>query len=154
MDVIALGLHGVAATLWIGGIFFAFVALRPAAEEVLEPLHRMILWRATYRYFFRFVWVFVVVLLGTGYYGLFSRFGGFADSPRYLHLMHTIGLIMVGIFCYLYFALYRPFCRLIDRNNAASAPVFLKKIRLLMASNLVLGIAITVVGICGPFLEF
>ena len=43
--------------------FFAFVALRPAAEEVLESQHRLILWRATYRYFFRFVWVFVVVLL-------------------------------------------------------------------------------------------
>jgi uncharacterized membrane protein len=154
MDVIALGLHGVAATLWIGGIFFAFVALRPAAEEVLEPQHRLILWRATYRNFFRFVWVFVVVLLGTGYYGLFYRFGGFADSPPYLHLMHTIGLIMVGIFCYLYFALYRPFSRLIDGNDVISAPVFLKKIRLLMASNLVLGIAITAVGICGPFLAF
>ena len=154
MDVIALGLHGIAATLWIGGIFFAFVALRSAAEEVLEPQHRLILWRATYRKFFRFVWVFVVVLLSTGYYGLFTRFGGFADSPLYLHLMHTIGLIMVGIFCYLYFALYRPFSRLIDDNDTTSATVFLKKIRLLMAFNLVLGVAITAVGICGPFLAF
>jgi uncharacterized membrane protein len=154
MDVIALGLHGVAATLWIGGIFFAFVALRPAAEEVLEPQHKLILWRATYRNFFRFVWVFVVVLLVTGYYGLFSRFGGFAGSPLYLHLMHTIGLIMVGIFCYLYFALYKPFYRLTDGNDITSAPFFLKKIRFLMASNLVLGIAITVIGISGPFLAF
>lgn len=152
MDVIALGLHGIAATLWIGGIFFAFVALRSAAAEVLEPQHRLILWRATYRNFFRFVWVFVVILLITGYYGLFSRFGGFADSPPYVHLMHTIGLIMVGIFCHLYFALYRTFSRLIDDNDTISAPVLLKKIRLLMASNLVLGIAITAVGICGPFL--
>lgn len=154
MDVIALGLHGIAATLWIGGIFFAFVALRPAAEEVLESQHRLILWRATYRNFFRFVWVFVVVLLSTGYYGLFSRFGGFADSPPYLHLMHTIGLIMVGIFCYLYSALYRPFSRLVDDNNITSAPVLLKKIRFLLSCNLVLGIAITAVGICGPYLAF
>ena len=122
MDVIALGLHGIAATLWIGGIFFAFVALRPAAEEVLESQHRLILWRATYRNFFRFVWVFVVVLLSTGYYGLFSRFGGFADSPFYLHLMHTIGWSWWAFFA-IYISLCIDHSCLID-GNATSASVF------------------------------
>ena len=51
MDVIALGLHGIAATLWIGGIFLlSWRCVQP--EEVLESQHRLILWRATYRNFF------------------------------------------------------------------------------------------------------
>jgi len=41
MNLLAQGLHAVAATLWIGGIFFAFMALRPAAQEVLQPRERL-----------------------------------------------------------------------------------------------------------------
>ena len=89
----------------------------PAAEEVLEPQHRLILWRATYRYFFRCVWVFVVIQIHRGHTGYYDYFldseGSLIPHLIRMHLMHTIGLIMVGIFCYLYFALYRPFCRLI-----------------------------------------
>ena len=113
MNLLAQGLHAIAATLWIGGIFFAFRALRPAAQEVLQPRERLHLWRAAYRKFFQLVWVLISILLVTGYYQLFFSFGGFANSQPYLHLMHTIGLIMVGAFFYLYFSLYCRLCRLI-----------------------------------------
>jgi uncharacterized membrane protein len=45
-------LHGIAATAWIGGIFFAFMALRPAANKSLEPKERLKLWQSAYIHFF------------------------------------------------------------------------------------------------------
>ena len=151
MSLLAQGLHAVAATLWIGGIFFAFVALRPAAQEVLQARGRLHLWRAAYRKFFRLVWLLITMLLATGYYQLFFRFAGFANSQPYLHLMHTIGLIMVVAFCYLYFSLYGKLCRLIDTEDISAASDTLKKMRPVMATNLFLGIVITAVGVCGPY---
>lgn len=151
MNLLAQGLHAVAATLWIGGIFFAFIALRPAAQEVLQPRERLHLWRVAYRKFFRLVWLLITILLATGYYQLFSQFGGFANSQPYLHLMHTIGLIMVVIFCYLYFSLYGRLCCLVDTEDISGASDTLKKMRPVMATNLFLGIVITAVGVCGPY---
>ena len=151
MNLLAQGLHAITATLWIGGIFFAFMALRPAAQEVLQPRERLQLWRVAYRKFFRLVWLLITILITTGYYQLFFRFGGFANSQPYLHLMHTIGLIMVAAFCYLYFSLYGKLCRLIDTEEISAASDTLKKMRPVMATNLFLGIVITAVGVCGPY---
>ena len=151
MSLLAQGLHAVAATLWIGGIFFAFMALRPAAQEVLQPRERLHLWRVAYGKFFRLVWLLITILIATGYYQLFFRFAGFANSQPYLHLMHTIGLIMVVAFCYLYFSLYGKLCRLIDTEDISAASDTLKKMRPVMATNLFLGIVITAVGVCGPY---
>lgn len=153
MNLLAQGLHAIAATLWIGGIFFALMALRPAAQETLQPRERLHLWRAAYRKFFRLVWVLISILIATGYYQLFFRFGGFANSQPYLHLMHTIGLIMVVAFFYLYFSLYSRLCRLIDTEDISAASAALKKMRPVMVTNLLLGIGITAVGVCGPYVS-
>jgi len=153
MNLLAQGLHAIAATLWIGGIFFALIALRPAAQELLQPEERLRLWQGTYRNFFRLVWLLISILIATGYYQLFFRFGGFANSQPYLHLMHTIGLIMVVIFFYIYFGFYGRLCRSIDNEDMSAASDLLKKMRPVMTTNLFLGIAITAVGVCGPYVS-
>ena len=40
LSAIVQALHGMAAVAWVGGIFFAYMALRPAANETLEPAQR------------------------------------------------------------------------------------------------------------------
>lgn len=49
--VLALVLHSLAAAVWVGGMFFAYMALRPAAGA-LEPPQRLTLWRGTFDRFF------------------------------------------------------------------------------------------------------
>ena len=49
-------IHHLAALIWVGGMFFAYVALRPAAMEVLDPPQRLRLWDAVFRRFFQWVW--------------------------------------------------------------------------------------------------
>ena len=41
---IAIALHLLAAVIWVGGMFFAYMALRPAAASLLEPPLRLPLW--------------------------------------------------------------------------------------------------------------
>ena len=63
---IALSLHVLAIVVWVGGMFFAHQALRPAAVSTLEPPLRLQLWVATFKRFFPWVWVCVIIVLATG----------------------------------------------------------------------------------------
>jgi len=40
---IAITLHTLSAVIWVGGMFFAHFALRPAANHLLEPPLRLFL---------------------------------------------------------------------------------------------------------------
>ena len=145
-------IHGVAATAWIGGIFFAYMALRPAANKTLEPAMRLQLWRAAYGHFFPWVWTFIALLLITGYSDLFMHYGGFGNGALYLAVMHLTGLLMVAFFFYLYFGLYKKLCAAVDAGDTKKAGSVMSKMRPVMATNLSLGIFITCVGIAGPML--
>jgi uncharacterized membrane protein len=46
MSPLIQALHGMAASAWVGGIFFAYMALRPAAMITLEPPVRLKLWQS------------------------------------------------------------------------------------------------------------
>ena len=59
--------HALAAVLWVGGIFLVFMVLRPSAAATLEPAHRITLLREVFSRFFRWVWLFIAVILVTGY---------------------------------------------------------------------------------------
>ncbi|MGN5479437.1 hypothetical protein ACTMU2_28655 [Cupriavidus basilensis] len=53
---ILLFLHVTAAVVWVGGMFFAYLCLRPVAGQVLDPPSRLQLWRGVFDRFFRWVW--------------------------------------------------------------------------------------------------
>ncbi len=58
-----------------------------------------------------FAWVFaaIVVLLASGYGLIFGVFGGFAGAGLHVHIMQTIGIVMMLLFLHLYFAPWRRF---------------------------------------------
>lgn len=154
INALIQALHGIAATAWIGGIFFAFMALRPAANKSLEPAQRVKLWQSAYSHFFPWVWLFIAILLATGYADLFMRFDGFSAASVYLTAMHFIGLVMVLAFCYLYFILYRKLSKSLNMGDIAVAAGTMKKMRPVMATNLILGLLITAIGIAGPYINY
>jgi len=145
-------IHGLAATIWIGGIFFAYMALRPAAVKTLEPIQRLNLWQSTFSHFFRWVWLCIGLLLVTGYIDLFIRFNGLNHSQTYLTIMHITGLLMTSFFLYLYFGLYRNLRQALSNNSIEIAASIMNKMRPVIATNLSLGIFITLVGISGSML--
>jgi len=142
--------HGIAATIWVGGIFFAYMALRPAANITLEPAQRVKLWRSVYSHFFPWVWIMINVLIITGYAGLFIRFDGFVNKMLYLNLMHGLGLLMVVLFFYLFFGLYRDLSNQVTTGDITAAAKVVNKMRPVMAINLTLGLIISAIGIVGP----
>lgn len=152
LNAIIEAVHGVAAVAWVGGIFFAYMALRPAANKTLDPPLRLRLWQSAYTHFFPWVWLMIALLLITGYADLFSRFGGFENTLLYLKLMHGIGLFMVVAFAYLYFGLYRRLSIAVADDDTPAAAAVMAKMRPVMLTNLTLGLLITAVGIAGPSL--
>ena len=55
-------LHVLSALVWVGGMFFAWMVLRPAAVKALDGPARLTLWVEVFQGFFRWVWVAVILL--------------------------------------------------------------------------------------------
>jgi len=152
MLVAAKVLHIVAATVWVGGMFFAYMALRPVAAKLLEPPQRLPLWRETFGKFFPWVWLCVLSLLVTGYGMLIMLFGGFAHAPIYVHLMNGLGILMILLFMHVFFAPYRRMKQALDNNDLPEAGKRLNQIRQIIAVNLLLGMITIVIASGGRFI--
>ena len=151
MMSILVAVHALAAIVWVGGMFFAYLVLRPSAGP-LEPAQRLALWRRVFDRFFPWVWAAVLLLLGTGFAMLFAVFGGFAQVGMHVHVMLTAGIVMMALFGHLYFAPWRRMQRALDDGAAAAAARSLDQIRLIVAVNLALGLLTAAVGAGGRYL--
>lgn len=149
---LALMLHLLGVVVWIGGMFFAYYALRPSATELLQPPQRLPLWSATLRRFFRWVWISVVLVLGSGFY-MFSVIASAGRVPLYLHAMLYIGVLMTLIFGYVFFSPFPALRRAVESQNWQQAGMMLNQIRIAVAVNLGLGIANIVVPTAGAMLH-
>jgi len=138
-------LHLLGAVAWIGGMFFAYFCLRPAAAQVLAPPQRLPLWSATFSRFLPYMAVAVLIILLTGTSMLLSV--GLRNAPVGWHAMMTLGVVMTVVFAYVYAAL---FPRLRERCAAADWPAAgqaLNRIRQLVAVNLVLGVLVVMAAV-------
>ncbi len=144
---LSLTLHVVAATIWVGGMFFAYQVLRPAAVD-LPPPSRLQLWAGTFARFFRWVWLCIVVLLISGYWIVFNHFGSVASASLYIQLMQVFGFLMMGIFLYVYFVLYKQLKIALTRGDISEAANHLARIRRQVGINLILGL-VTVATVSG-----
>ncbi|MCV6637284.1 CopD family protein [Candidatus Albibeggiatoa sp. nov. NOAA] len=145
-----LTLHVLAVVIWIGGMFFAHNMLRPAAM-LLEPPQRLTLWRQVFKRFFAWVWISIIVLLASGV-GLIVLYGGMGNVHWSVHAMLTVGIIMIALFSYLFFAPYRQFRQSINIQDFPAAGEQLAKIRFIVTINLVLGLITTVIAAIGKYL--
>jgi len=142
---IALFLHVLSDIVWIGGMFLAYVCVRPAAAEVLEPPQRLRLWTGIFQRFFPWVWACVALLVLTG----FTMMGQLGKVPAYVMVMTLIGLVMAAIFVYIVFV---PFSRLktaVAAQDWKSAGPALNRIRMLVGTNLALGLVNVTIAMLG-----
>ncbi len=146
---IALALHLLASTVWVGGMFFAYMALRPAAAELLEPPLRLRLWSRVFKRFFPWVWLAVLLLLATGFWMIFAVFGGMGGVRGHVHLMLALGLIMSGIFLYIWFGPYTGLRAAVAAEDWPTGGARLATIRRLIGTNLILGLVVIAVAAFG-----
>lgn len=138
-------LHLVAAIVWMGGMAFMLLALRPAAMEVLEPQVRARLMGAVWSRFFRLVLIAIVVLLASGTHMYTATFralkasSGVGGVPLGWTLMLAMGLTMVLIFGHIYFAGLRRFQRAVAAGQWPVAAQAAAQVQRLVMVNFVLG---------------
>lgn len=149
---LALMLHVLSAVIWVGGMFFAYMALRPVAGQLLDPPVRLQLWRQVFARFFVWVTIAVVILLVTGFWMLFGFYGGMGNARPYIHFMLLFGLIMMALYGHVFFAPYKRLTRAVDAQNWEEGGVQLGKIRKLIAANLMLGLVVVAVAAAGRYL--
>ena len=145
MTTIALFLHLVSAVVWVGGMFLAYMAVRPAVIEVLEPPQRLKLWAGIFRRFFPWVWAAVALILATG----FTMMGVMPKVPMYVIAMAIIGIAMTAIFVYIYFLPFGQLKRAVALEDWKTGGAALGTIRILVGTNLILGLINVAVAILG-----
>jgi len=150
MSALAITLHVLAAVIWVGGMFFGFLAVRPALAE-MDTKHRARIWVGIFRRFFPWVWGCIVVLLVSGFYMAADFFDSLAHAPIFVHVMLGLGILMMLLFGHLFFAPYKRLKQAVATGDDALATRSMAMIRLTMGVNLVLGILVVLDAMFGSF---
>jgi uncharacterized membrane protein len=149
---IALFLHILAAVIWVGGMFFAHVVLRPVVAVQLEPPVRLTLWVGVFKRFFPLVFAAIATLLVTGYWMVLSFYGGFDAVGLHVHIMVWTGYVMMLIFLHLFFAPFKRLQRAVAAEDWAAGGKSLAQIRSMVGVNLLIGLAIIAIASGGRYL--
>ena len=143
--IVARFLHVLSAVIWVGGMFFAYMALRPVAAQRLEPAQRLLLWEGVFGRFFPWVWLSIVLILSSGLV-MMARLG---RPPLYVMIMAGLGTLMMLLFAHLYFALFGKLRRTVAAQDWPAAGAVLGGMRRVIAVNLTLGLLTVTVATLG-----
>lgn len=133
---IALFVHVISVVVWVGGMFVAYLAVRPAAVEALDPPQRLKLWGGIFRRFFAWVWASVALILASGIWMMVEM----GTVPVYAQAMAGIGVVMMAVFLHVFFAPYRRLRRAVAAEDWKAGGAALGQIRMLVGLNLLLGV--------------
>lgn len=142
---IPYSLHLLAALIWVGGMFFAWLILRPATVAALEGPARLRLWLEVFRRFFVWVWVAVAILAISGIGMLHMRFSGFETAPKYVQLMMGGAIVMFALFLRVQALLLPDLRAAVQAEDWPAGAAALGRIRRLVGINLLLGLAVVAV---------
>ncbi|MCU1721303.1 CopD family protein [Pseudomonas sp. 5P_5.1_Bac1] len=138
-------LHVLAAMVWVGGMFFAWMILRPAAATVLEGPARLQLWLEVFPRFFSWVWIAVLVLAVSGVGMLHMHYSGFDHAPRHVQVMMGGAIAMFALFMRVQSLLLPELRKAVEAGDWAAGAGVMGRIRRMVGINLLLGIAVIVV---------
>lgn len=131
-----LFLHIAGVVVWVGGMAFAYLCLRPAVGA-LAPQDRLGLWVAVLGRFFRLVWLAVLAVVGSGFGMLLEV--GMDRAPPAWHGMVLTGLVMAAVFLHIWFVAWPRLQQTVEARDWARGAAALDLIRRRVGFNLVLG---------------
>jgi uncharacterized membrane protein len=143
----ALWLHLLAVVVWVGGMFFAYMALRPAAQA-LPPPQRLPLLAAALSHFVAWVAAAIVILVASGI-AMIVLLGGMRAVGVYVHVMIGLGLLMILIYGHLVASSLKRLRAAVAANDWPSGGAAMTMVRRLVGVNLVLGLVTITVAVLG-----
>ena len=147
-------IHLLSIIVWIGGMVFAQFFLRPSLAS-LAPPQRLRLMHEVLGRFFNGVLAAAGLTLVTGIWMIGRvakqtvQAGGNFTMPIEWMIMATLGIVMVLIFGHIRFALYKRLSRAVANADWAAGGAAMASIRVWVAVNLGIGVAIVVVTMVG-----
>ena len=148
----AVLLHLIAVVIWVGGMFFAYMFLRPVAAAQLEPPARLKLWAGVFSNFFPWVWSSIVAILATGFWMIFGVLGGMAAVGLYVHAMLGLGIVMMLIFLHVYFAPFGRLKRAVAAEDWPAGGKALSQIRVMVGINTLIGMVTVAIAAGGRYM--
>lgn len=146
MNRLVVLIHLLAVIVWVGGMFFANVCLRPVAAAQLPPPQRLPLLAAVLGRFFAAVGVALLLLWGSGLVR-FAQVG--AAIPAHWHAMLGLGSVMTVIFAVIVLRFYRRLRAALAVEDWPQAGKAMNSIRVLVLVNLILGFVTVAVAMLG-----
>ena len=143
-------LHLLAALVWVGGMFFAWIVLRPAVIAALEGPSRLKVWVQVFPRFFVWVWAAVIVLPITGIGMIQLNFTSFVTAPRYVQIMMGLYVVMVALFLRIHSLQLPELQRAVEAEQWSEGVAALGRIRRLVGINLIIGLAVVVIAAARP----
>lgn len=150
---ILIPLHLLAAVIWVGGMFFAYMVLRPTAASLLPPEQRLPLWSQVFRLFFVWIWGAIITLLITGFW-MIHRLGGMGGVDGvgvHVHIMLLTGIFMMLIFMHVFFNPFKKLKWAVAEHDWITGRNNLTQIRKLVLLNLILGLLTIIIGASGRY---
>ena len=146
MNRLLILFHLLAVIVWIGGMFFAHVCLRPVAAAQLPPPQRLPLLAAVLGRFFTVVGWALVLLWGSGIIR-FAQVG--AAVPASWMAMAGIAALMTVILALIVFRFHRAMVAAVAASDWPQAGAAMNTIRQLVLTNLLLGVLTVAVAVLG-----
>lgn len=146
MDRVLVLIHLAAVIVWIGGMFFAHVCLRPAAAAQLPPPQRLPLLAAILGRFFDVVGWALLLLWGSGMARI-SQAG--AAIPGNWYAMAGIAAVMTILFGVIVLRYHDRMLAAVAAMDWPAAGAAMNVIRQLVLTNLVLGFVTVAVAVLG-----
>ena len=133
-------LHVMGVVVWVGGMFFAHMALRPSVQS-LAPPERLPLLAATLSRFIAWVAVSIVAVLASG----IAMMVMLPAAGLHVHAMIAVGLAMMVVYLYIVAVPLRILRGAVAAQDWPRGGAAMQRIRQLVAVNLVLGVAVITV---------
>ncbi|MBT3041522.1 MAG: CopD family protein [Candidatus Thiodiazotropha sp. (ex Codakia orbicularis)] len=146
---IAMTLHIIGVIIWVGGMFFAHMILRPALNDSLEAPQRLSLLLRVFDGFFPWVWVAVIAILASGFWMLFMFYED--NIGLWLGFMTVVGILMSAIFVFIYAIPYKQIRVARKEDDKPKLVEAVSLIRQLILINLTFGMLVTVVAVVGKY---
>ncbi len=147
-------IHLLSLMVWIGGMTFAHFFLRPAVAKLEAPERIRLMHDVLGRFFNAVLWAAGLTLAsGLWMIGRVAKqavqSGGNFAMPLEWTIMAALGIVMIGIFGHIRFALYKRLSRAVTAAAWPAGGAALGSIRLWVSINLGLGVLIVAITLLG-----